>query len=589
MLPHFDHALAQEHITNAANESSSLSGAKSRGGSPPKNYDNSSLPAMRKPPSLTTLAMPSFNGMRPPSITLLTTLQSYLAELPEENRDLIRTVVELIKATAKESKETKMPLSNLLLVLCPSLNINPPLLKVLCEGEGIWDEIVLEEDVLDIRAPSPSEQDIFEDARDGTEEDEVVSTGRRSEDVPESVGYHGSFEDAGERYMDDSSSVSQPASNLSGASIAPSSLRDDGSSYVSTSEDQDNPSSHYSRINSPPLLTSSAESLDTPESTSSAHLPYPRLHMKDDLYQKELSYSFQQQASLRPIIADSSPLGLSTRTTRRPIPMTDSVKFPSAASDAHSPPSPTILQNRRSMTVLSLPSFSPNPLLHDTTNAQDTPSLVKRLRNKPSLQLLFSKKSTTSLSSPSPVLSRPVISSPYLQTTRASSDSSVSTPNSAVTAPQSSTFTLPSKIDTPLHNSPLKIELGINVTPSTPPPEREGASSAPALSIDPSVTASTSVTSLMSGQTPIADRFQRSPSPLPFKSSLSAPPHSESHTDIPTSHLRPNLMRARSSVNHLRMLDDNEFEEDWTRTVLLAADVDGGGWIVAKPQARGSR
>ena len=60
-----------------------------------------------------------------------------------------------------------MPLSNLLLVFCPSLAMSPPLLRVLCEGEGIWDGVpavkergaalIDENEVLDIRAPSPVE------------------------------------------------------------------------------------------------------------------------------------------------------------------------------------------------------------------------------------------------------------------------------------------------------------------------------------------------------------------------------------------------------------------------------------------------
>jgi len=90
----------------------------------------------------------NFSGMRAPSESLVNALRSLIAGLPQENRDLLHTVTDLISATAKRSKETKMPLSNLLLVFfCPSLNMNPPLLRVLCEAEGIWDV-----------PPSPSQQ-----------------------------------------------------------------------------------------------------------------------------------------------------------------------------------------------------------------------------------------------------------------------------------------------------------------------------------------------------------------------------------------------------------------------------------------------
>ena len=81
--------------------------------------------------------MPKLTGMRPASKPLTNVLRSLIAQLPAENRDVLRTVVDLIKATDKASKDTKMPLSNLLLVFCTSLNMNPPLLKVLCETESI--------------------------------------------------------------------------------------------------------------------------------------------------------------------------------------------------------------------------------------------------------------------------------------------------------------------------------------------------------------------------------------------------------------------------------------------------------------------
>lgn len=110
---------------------------------PPSSSSSSSAAAalgIRKAPSLSTLAMPSFTGIPPPSAALTASLRMLIEQLPEENRDLVHTVVDLIKATSRESKETKMPLSNLLLVFCPSLNMTPPLLKVLCEAEGIWGE-----------------------------------------------------------------------------------------------------------------------------------------------------------------------------------------------------------------------------------------------------------------------------------------------------------------------------------------------------------------------------------------------------------------------------------------------------------------
>ncbi|KAF8271251.1 hypothetical protein EI94DRAFT_1797234 [Lactarius quietus] len=93
---------------------------------------------LRKAPSLSTLALPNFSGMRPPSQPLLNTFASLLARLPQENRDLLRTIIDVINFVVQR-KEIRMPLSNLTLVLCPTLNMNPPIFRVLCEAEGIWN------------------------------------------------------------------------------------------------------------------------------------------------------------------------------------------------------------------------------------------------------------------------------------------------------------------------------------------------------------------------------------------------------------------------------------------------------------------
>jgi RhoGAP domain len=95
-------------------------------------------PSLRKRPSLTTLSLPNFSGMRPPSQPLLNAFAALLARLPQENRDLLRTVIDLINFVASR-KEIRMPLSNLTVVLCPTLNMNPPMLRVLCEANGIWN------------------------------------------------------------------------------------------------------------------------------------------------------------------------------------------------------------------------------------------------------------------------------------------------------------------------------------------------------------------------------------------------------------------------------------------------------------------
>ncbi|PPR06723.1 hypothetical protein CVT26_001362 [Gymnopilus dilepis] len=51
--------------------------------------------------------MPSFS-VPLPSLSLTAALKKLVAQLPQENRDLIRMIVELIQGTSKEVKETKM-------------------------------------------------------------------------------------------------------------------------------------------------------------------------------------------------------------------------------------------------------------------------------------------------------------------------------------------------------------------------------------------------------------------------------------------------------------------------------------------------
>jgi RhoGAP domain len=64
---------------------------------------------------------------------LVSEFHSLTSSLPRENRDLLMTITELLQKAAGQSRTTKMPLSNLLLVLCPSMNMNPGVLKIFVE------------------------------------------------------------------------------------------------------------------------------------------------------------------------------------------------------------------------------------------------------------------------------------------------------------------------------------------------------------------------------------------------------------------------------------------------------------------------
>jgi hypothetical protein len=571
LLPYFDAAINEESNSNLVDPP------------PIKN-----LPAIRKPPSLSTLALPSFQDMRPPSKTLLGAIKSLIQQLPPENRDLIRTVVDLIRATAGRSKKTKMPLSNLLLLFCPSLSMSPPLLKVLCDGEGIWEsspvtDLKRESLVLDIRAPgsTTSDDDTDEDSySDAMEERSWQSMDRDSTSDNPSSDYHASAEeeasllDEGEharqhRRFREVERPEVPTLYLDAhsrcSSSSPSSAIDNGS--MSSGKDSVN----IANSPSPPPLWSSAESVATP--TSSGHPSFSHLPLEEVKGKVEPQH---RQRSASPQIAGLSPMAISKRPLiSSPIPASAStpISSPYQSSERDS--------RRRSIPILSLPSFSPYVMGPPSPAGSNSPHLKGR---KPSLRDLFSKRSAGSLGPGNSFISSPILQeegqslgSPYLQP-RAASDSSISTPRSAVTASQgsstSSTYLLP-VLDTPIEaGPPLRLGLGIE---ESPPCTADG-------------------TKKMTSRS----RSDGSSSPgIPEDQDMKGPDHrpsfpmssSQSSLILPgQDHIRPSPTRARlvstASSNHLGLPEDeDEGVEDWTQSVLLAAGGDGSWKISAPGQA----
>ncbi|KAJ3512631.1 hypothetical protein NLJ89_g3411 [Agrocybe chaxingu] len=669
LQPLFDAAVSKETALNAPPQSGSPnrmslrpipglpSGPKAGGGM-----------AIRKPPSLSTLAMPSFNGIPPPSKSLVTAVRSLIAQLPQENRDLIRTVADLINATAKHSKETKMPLSNLLLVFCPSLNMSPPLLKVLCEAEGIWSN---EEDspVIDIRRhtpnlnsggtaevppPTPTKDGVDPSASSGKEvvdetssvsdtmsamepdEEDSLRSERPSFDNPSS-DYHASAEDDGSSMYDErdeahrrrlqgerpevptlylstrshcsSSSASSllqdiPTSKYDGAFVRH--LRDtatDNGSISSGPYSMNNP--HPS--SSPPLLSSSAESITTP--TSSSNPSFSNLHLDGgEKAQLEPQHQHEGPHSVpsgdAPQIAEPVPLELRSQGNKSrpvisgPMPNIVPVQFPSDAPLPRMPPAvPTTPSKRRSIPILSLPNFSPPTSAHEHDPALAEVSgtginIERTLRaKKPSLKLLFSKRSASSLntsesrdrdrlgSMPS-ILPSMVHSAP-----RSASDSSISTPISAVTAPQStlsgssSTSNLPPVLDTPIEDGSLKMDLGLGfeANSSTAVSNGKRASAARGGQGNVSTEATRQQTATVGPYAPPAlptslsqdSRRSASSQPAPVDSrSVPKPPEKP----IP---LQPSLssLSLSSTTSHRLSLFDDDGDEDWTQSVLTAADM----------------
>ena len=90
--------------------------------------------------------------VKPPN-SLLREFNDLVQRLPPENHDLLQTIVELLARATVHAKTTKMPLSNLLLVFCPSVGINSSVFKIMVENhEPIFDQALLPPP-----SPSPSE------------------------------------------------------------------------------------------------------------------------------------------------------------------------------------------------------------------------------------------------------------------------------------------------------------------------------------------------------------------------------------------------------------------------------------------------
>lgn len=456
--PLFDAAIKKEVSTNLNSLEANRSSGVSRGnnGKPGLPQGPKSGFTVRKPPSLSTLSMPTFSGIPPPSTSLVAEIKSLVSKLPQENYDLLRTVVDLVKATGKESTKTKMPLSNLMLVFCPSLNMAPPLLKVFCEAEGIWAEVMdsppppplpLKDGQFSKREEEADVTDSSEETEEDDEEDEVeekslMSSGRASLDTTDdpSSGYHASAEEEAslfeegqitrrrhlpERKTERSEIPTIYLDTMSHySSSSGSSLRDplelSGHHHhhrmdSKDSDDDDESMSPASGLVPPvfslstPLCSSSAESVAHPTSESSVSL-------------SQLQEFGGKIDGVRPVeIVDPDPIHISLAPMTTPtkkagighLPLTNddnAVQFPQL------PSTPSIRQKRMSIPLPSLPNYSPSFIassgdadrLRDDDSSCPSPTIpvtgvhmLNKRSKRPSLRLLFSKskKSGSSLNS----------------------------------------------------------------------------------------------------------------------------------------------------------------------------------------------
>lgn len=405
--------------------------------------------SLRKPPSLSTLALPNFSGMRPPSRALLNAFASLLARLPQENRDLLRTVIDLINFVARR-KEIRMPLSNLTLVLCPTLNMSPPILRVLCEAEDIWNGPPEDwEDKTDFNLKRENSNPVPSSRSTGHESEQNVTA---EPSLPQGD-------------LKDQSSAMEPSTSAEGPRTeaqAPSEVQDDihkddgrvgftsddRASFLSAGDSRPSTPawSKGSPLDpwSPPALTSSSDSLTTP-STSSEAPSIPHF-----IAPAPVNSYFTKGNLIPAIIPDF------VRTSPQP---TDHVPVTFPGSES-APGTPSL--------QCSTHILPPSLLASEPSSQSLKPMRVKR----PSLTALFSKKSVSSLRS-SRLFSSSSSSSPYFDARDSPSRSSPASPRTPGSIspslismpsllPRRSSSSLPPLLNTAIDSSSLSLAIGLN-------------------------------------------------------------------------------------------------------------------------------
>ena len=515
--------------------------------------------------------------------------------------------------------------------------MSPPLLRLLCEAEGLWidEDKVIEikkkteddEDIVDsdddLPPPTPEKDRVINITRDDVENDDLETrSGLDDEssllsDNPSSLDYHASAEESSISegrfalprrrkevlnraeiptvYLDTKSCLSSSSSIASFQDH----LRDDGSVSSDPSLNM-----NLRRSHSPPPLSTSAESISTPTSSANAsfsHLPLDGTEMSKDI---DLQRNEHDLPSVRasPRIVGSEPMELPSRKRpliSNPIPITGPIQFPFPTTPIKDASAAPTLSKRRSIPLLSLSSLSSQSSKHsrESGSPSGSPAQSEFRSKRPSLRLLFSKKSTSSLfedkekvfmgDNPHAFRFLHDRSSP-----RTGSDSSISTPLSAVTAPQttssgvisvsSSTKDLPPVLDTLIEDPSFRIDdfLGASakslsktkLTKDDSPRREESDSLPPPLD---------SSNSMSSGRSHSSNKPVLKPLARPDLDPLAIPPRSTRKSDAQLSSQRqPRLRPSTTSLSLLELSPPNtsvdKKDEDWMRSVLIAADVAGG-------------
>ncbi|KAH9831237.1 RhoGAP-domain-containing protein, partial [Rhodofomes roseus] len=565
LIPYFESALAAEdQASRASTDSSTDASVKS---STTSHQRSGSSMGLHKAPSLSTLAVPRFVGKRSVSESLLKALTWLIARMPRENRDLLYTVIELIRETAARSAETKMPLANLLLLFSPTLNMNPGMLRVLCENEDIWRGV--------LQVPQQPETSVPEATSAGVaaqedEEDEVIDI--RATFVTTDL-------------------VLLPPINP----VSPVSFGDDSASFMSALEPQ---STSSTRSASPHLAQdvpqlSSSESLTSPSEASEEPLsPHGRPSLDanedDDIgveNVKAAATGSRDSFFLAPSPSDVVDLSLPA-APRRPAINTDlfespiatpvpvaPVPFPSTSGSTPATP----ISRRKSFALLSFPGLrpaspSPGPSTTNSPASTSTPPSTWRRPKRPSLHLLLQKvtgtrsSSTPIADSQSAMASVPSLSV-YSQSKAASASvPSLTTPSPTVRVGYSRTLSnVAPKLDTTISSSPIKMSFADTTAAHT----EQGSTE-------------TSPSSAGSSKVPVVNVVTDDESPSSSDSSRYVRPRAGSCatslyvTPTGTTPKTPIADLTESSASRLSPtpsinLPVEETKEDWAESVLMAA------------------
>ncbi|OCB86855.1 RhoGAP-domain-containing protein [Sanghuangporus baumii] len=420
LMPYFEVALtAENNMINAADAQSTGQNGnehKRRSGLPSSPRDSVQV---RKAPSLSTFAVPAL-APRTASHTLTAALSELIARLPKENRDLLRTVTELIMATARASRETKMPLSNLLLVFCPSLMMGPPLLRALCEGKEIWDG-----PLEDVKIPPVLEALSSSETGNGEEEVKVgEDSGRSSGESETGLHHHGtirrppraSSEVASTKATSEEETVEMAETAVVPVAPLPSLVlpcNDEEASVTSRHTKTDSSISASINSSSPDgnntHSSSSSESLHTPLSSSPASLsPNKSLAPSGSITKPALDTSGLSNKFIALRAQSGSPSPLSPSSVKKavrkslignpvPFPLGMNRNCSGSGSAGSAPVTPIELSSDK---LLLTPHSSSSPNLTKvcaSPSPASTPPRPGRRKSKASMLGLKSKRSLSSL------------------------------------------------------------------------------------------------------------------------------------------------------------------------------------------------